>query len=228
MTEYPQHPDKNTCELSNATKSFAQLQEETEEKMKSDAVDQAQARTRKTLNEGYWTIEQAQAAIKSSESGIMTSVQQVRTEQRDLTYAAEQEAKDYASQLNEKTIERMTNEYSTALNQTANSFDMSIKSVEETVTSQGDELEEFRKENETYFHYTDDGMEIGKKQDGGVLPFSTLLSNKDWNSDRSVPVAYVQSTSCTLKMSKRCEDGQSEQQTTEDTLISYLHSTGWA
>ena len=68
----------------------------------------------------------------------MTSVQQVRTEQRDLTYAAEQEAKDYASQLNEKTIERMTNEYSTALNQTANSFDMSIKSVEETVTSQGD------------------------------------------------------------------------------------------
>ena len=78
MTEYPQHPDKNTCELSNVTKSFAQLQEETEEKMKSDAVDQAQARTKKTLNEGYWTIEQAQAAIKSSESGIMTSVQQVR------------------------------------------------------------------------------------------------------------------------------------------------------
>ena len=32
MTEYPQHPDKNTCELSNVTKSFAQLQEETEEK----------------------------------------------------------------------------------------------------------------------------------------------------------------------------------------------------
>ena len=193
MTEYPQHPDKNTCELSNATKSFAQLQEETEEKMKSDAVDQAQARTRKTLNEGYWTIEQAQAAIKSSESGIMTSVQQVRTEQRDLTYAAEQEAKDYASQLNEKTIERMTNEYSTALNQTANSFDMSIKSVEETVTSQGDELEEFRRENETYFHYTDDGMEIGKKQDGGVLPFSTLLSDKRLEfRQEGVPVAYVQ------------------------------------
>ena len=193
MTEYPQHPDKNTCELSNVTKSFAQLQEETEEKMKSDAVDQAQARTKKTLNEGYWTIEQAQAAIKSSESGIMTSVQQVRTEQRDLTYAAEQEAKDYASQLNEKTIERMTNEYSTALNQTANSFDMSIKSVEETVTSQGDELEEFRRENETYFHYTDDGMEIGKKQDGGVLPFSTLLSDKRLEfRQEGVPVAYVQ------------------------------------
>ena len=112
----------------------------------------------------------------------MTSVQQVRTEQRDLTYAAEQEAKDYASQLNEKTIERMTNEYSTALNQTANSFDMSIKSVEE-----------FRRENETYFHYTDDGMEIGKKQDGGVLPFSTLLSDKRLEfRQEGIPVAYVQ------------------------------------
>ena len=210
------------------TKSFAQLQEETEEKMKSDAVDQAQARTKKTLNEGYWTIEQAQAAIKSSESGIMTSVQQVRTEQRDLTYAAEQEAKDYASQLNEKTIERMTNEYSTALNQTANSFDMSIKSVEETVTSQGDELEEFRRENETYFHYTDDGMEIGKSKMAGYCRFRHCYPTKDWNSGRKAFRWHMCSTtSYTLKMSKRCEGGQSEQQTTADTLISYPHSTGW-
>ena len=61
------------------------------------------------------------------------------------------------------------------------------------MTSQGDELEEFRRENETYFHYTDDGMEIGKKQDGGVLPFSTLLSDKRLEfRQEGVPVAYVQ------------------------------------
>lgn len=47
--------------------------------------------------------------------------------------------------------------------------------------------------DETYFHYTDDGMEIGKKQDGGVLPFSTLLSDKRLEfRQEGVPVAYVQ------------------------------------
>lgn len=137
--------------------------------------------------------------------------------------------KDYASQRMKRPLKRMTNEYSTALNQTANSFDMSIKSVEETVTSQGDELEEFRRENETYFHYTDDGMEIGKKQDGGVTAvFQHCYQTKDWNSDRKALRWHMCSTiSCTLKTSKRCEDGQLEQQTTADTLISYLHSTEW-
>ena len=36
-------------------------------------------------------------------------------------------------------------------------------------------------------------MEIGKKQDGGVLPFSTLLSDKRLEfRQEGVPVAYVQ------------------------------------
>jgi hypothetical protein len=156
-------------------------------------VERSSARTKKTLNEGYWTIEQAQTAIAASEDKITTSVQQIRTEQRDLTYAAQQEAKDYAAELNDRTVERMTNEYSTQLSQTANSFDMSIRSVEETVTSQGEELEEFKQENETYFHYTDDGLEIGKRQDGGLMPFSTLLSNKRLEfKQEGVAVAYVQ------------------------------------
>lgn len=193
MKIYPAHPEKNSCELSNVSKSFAQLQEETEEKVKSDAVERSQAQTKKTLNEGYWTIEQTQTAIKSSENGIMTTVQQIRTEQRDLTYEAQKEAEKYADELNQKTVERMTNEYDTKLEQTANSFDMSINSVEETVTRQGEELREFKQENETYFHFSDDGIEIGKRQDGGALPFSTVLSNEklEFRQD-GIAIAYIQ------------------------------------
>lgn len=193
MQVYPVHPEKNSCELSNISKSFAQLQEETEEKVKSDAVERSQAQTKKTLNEGYWTIEQTQTAIKSSENGIMTTVQQIRTEQRDLTYEAQKEAEKYADELNQKTVERMTNEYDTKLEQTANSFDMSINSVEETVTRQGEELREFKQENETYFHFSDDGIEIGKRQDGGALPFSTVLSNEklEFRQD-GIAIAYIQ------------------------------------
>lgn len=193
LTRYPDHPEKNTCELSSVSKTFAQLQEETEEKVLSDAVEKSAARTKKTLNEGYWTTEQAQAAITASEERLTLAVSSARTESRDLSEKAQLAAQEYAAQMNEKVIEKMTNEYTTAIQQEATNVNISISSLEETVTSQGDEFETFRRENETYFHYTDEGMEIGKKQDGGTLPFSTLLSDKrlEFRQDGNA-VAYVQ------------------------------------
>lgn len=193
LTEYPKHPEQNTCELSSVSKTFAQIQEETQEKMKSDAVETAQSRTKKVLRGGYWTTEQVQAAITSSEEKLTATVQATRTEQRDLTEQTRNDLKEYADTLNNVAIERMTNEYSTQLEQTSTNFDVTIRSLEETVTSQGGEFQEFRKENETFFHHTADGLEIGQKQDGGVMPFSTLLSNLrlEFRQDGKA-VAYIQ------------------------------------
>lgn len=193
LTEYPKHPEQNTCELSSVSKTFAQIQEETQEKMKSDAVEVAQSRTKKVLRGGYWTTEQVQAAITSSEEKLTATVQAARTEQRDLTEQTRNDLKEYADTLNNVAIERMTNEYSTQLEQTSTNFDVTIRSLEETVTSQGDEFQEFRQENETFFHHTADGLEIGQKQDGGVMPFSTLLSNLrlEFRQDGKA-VAYIQ------------------------------------
>ena len=193
LTEYPKHPEQNTCELSSVSKTFAQIQEETQEKMKSDAVEVAQSRTKKALRGGYWTTEQVQAAITSSEEKLTATVQAARTEQRDLTEQTRNDLKEYADTLNNVAIERMTNEYSTQLEQTSTNFDVTIRSLEETVTSQGDEFQEFRQENETFFHHTADGLEIGQKQDGGVMPFSTLLSNLrlEFRQDGKA-VAYIQ------------------------------------
>lgn len=193
LTEYPKHPEQNTCELSSVSKTFAQIQEETQEKMKSDAVEVAQSRTKKVLRGGYWTTEQVQAAITSSEEKLTATVQAARTEQRDLTEQTRNDLKEYADTLNNVAIERMTNEYSTQLEQTSTNFDVTIRSLEETVTSQGDEFQEFRQENETFFHHTAGGLEIGQKQDGGVMPFSTLLSNLrlEFRQDGKA-VAYIQ------------------------------------
>lgn len=193
LTEYPKHPEKNTCELSSVSKTFAQIQEETQEKMKSDAVEVAQSRTKKVLRGGYWTTEQVQAAITSSEEKLTATVQTARTEQRDLTEQTRDEMKEYVDTINSVALERMTNEYTTKLEQTSTDFDITIRSLEETVTSQGDEFQEFRQENETFFHHTADGLEIGKKQDGGIMPFSTLLSNLrlEFRQDGKA-VAYVQ------------------------------------
>ena len=193
LTEYPKHPEQNTCELSSVSKTFAQIQEETQEKMKSDAVETAQSRTKKVLRGGYWTTEQVQAAITSSEEKLTATVQAAQTEQRDLTEQTRNDLKEYADTLNNVAIERMTNEYSTQLEQTSTNFDVTIRSLEETVTSQGGEFQEFRQENETFFHHTADGLEIGQKQDGGVMPFSTLLSNLrlEFRQDGKA-VAYIQ------------------------------------
>ena len=165
MTEYPKDPQKNTCELSSVVKTFEQIQ----------------------------TTEEVQAAITSSEEKIATSVQAIRTESRDMASAAEEAAKLYADDANNKTVEQMTNEYQTMIEQTSIDLNISIRSMEETVTAQGEDLESFKQENETYFHYTDDGLEIGKKQDGGVMPFSTMLSNTrlEFRQDGS-PVAFIQ------------------------------------
>lgn len=161
--------------------------------MKSDMVDIAESRTKKVLKGGYWTTEQVQAAITSAADQIQLSVQASRTEARENTAASQEEMKQYAQQLQEKTIERMTNEYSTQFSQVQNSFNFSIRELEETVTSQGEEFETFREENETYFHMSNEGMEIGRKKDGGIMPFSTMLSDTRLEfRQEGKAIAYIQ------------------------------------
>lgn len=178
LTEYPLKPEANTCELSSTVKTFEQIQTETQEKTLSDAVSVSESRTKRILQGGYWTSIQTQAAITSSAEQISTSVEAIRKESRDLVNG---------------TAEEIRNEYKTQIDQTATDINISIRSLEEDVTVQGEDLESFRAETETYFHYTDDGLEIGKKQDGGMIPFSTLLSDRrlEFRQDRKA-IAYIQ------------------------------------
>ena len=72
LTEYPKQPEKNTCELSSTSKTFAQVQEATKEKAVSDAVEKSTSQTKKILNEDYWTYDETQTAITSSAEEIKT------------------------------------------------------------------------------------------------------------------------------------------------------------
>ena len=127
MTEYPKDPQKNTCELSSVVKTFEQIQTETQEKTLSDAVSVSESRTKRILRGGYWTTEEVQAAITSSEEKIATSVQAIRTESRDMASAAEEAAKLYTDDANNKTVEQMTNEYQTMIEQTSIDLNISIR-----------------------------------------------------------------------------------------------------
>lgn len=61
------------------------------------------------------------------------------------------------------------------------------------IIDRASEFQEFRRENETFFHHSEEGLEIGRKQDGGIMPFSTLLSNirLEFRQDGKA-VAYIQ------------------------------------
>jgi phage minor structural protein len=193
LKEYPKHPEKNTCELSSVSKTFAQVQAETEEQMKSDAINVSESRMKRTLRGGYWTTEQVQAAITSSEEKISLSVQAARTEARDIANKIGEDAREYTDRMNDSIVEKMTNEYSTRLDQTATDLNIVIRSLESTVTSQGNEFTEFKQENETFFHHTSEGLEIGRKQDGGLMPFSTMLSDVRLEfRQEGKAVAYIQ------------------------------------
>ncbi len=122
-----------------------------------------------------------------------TAEQGIRQDTADMATDLEADVKSYANEMNARTVERITNEYETMIDQTATDINIRIASAEETITSQGAELTEWRQENETYFHYSNDGLEIGKKQDGGIMPFSTKLSNTrlEFRQDGAA-VAYIQ------------------------------------
>ena len=192
LTEYPQKPEANTCELSSTVKTFEQIQTETQEKTLSDAVSVSESRTKRILQGGYWTTEQVQAAITSSEEKIATSVQAIRTESRELAEDTKASTREFADTA-ERKIEQLTNEYRTQIEQTSTDLNITIRSMEEAVTAQGEDLETYRKEQETYFHYTDEGLEIGKEEEGGAMPFSTMLSNKrlEFRQDGRA-VAFIQ------------------------------------
>lgn len=56
ITEYPEHPEKNTVEISNARKTFAEIQKSEAELSKTEAIDVSNTVTKK--NPGEWLLHQ--------------------------------------------------------------------------------------------------------------------------------------------------------------------------
>ena len=55
ITEYPETPKKNTVEISNARKTFADIQKEATAAATEEAISIANSNTKKVLKDGYYT-----------------------------------------------------------------------------------------------------------------------------------------------------------------------------
>ena len=75
IVEYPETPEKNTVELSNTTKTFAEVQKTETELAKTEAISIANSTTKKVLQD-YSTTEEVETKITASQESIEIGVKE--------------------------------------------------------------------------------------------------------------------------------------------------------
>ena len=132
LTEYPESPQKNTVELSNATKTFAEVQQEATDQAKSEAIKIANSSAKKVLEDGYYTKTEVETHITASKEEIKLGVSK--------TYETKTIVDQKIKSANDLTDEKLT-EYSTteqmqaAINLKAEEIDLSVSKTYETKTT---------------------------------------------------------------------------------------------
>ena len=104
LTEYPESPQNNTVELSNATKTFAEVQQEATDQAKSEAIKIANSSAKKVLEDGYYTKTEVETHITASKEEIELGVSK--------TYETKTTVTEKIKSANDLTDEKLT-EYST-------------------------------------------------------------------------------------------------------------------
>lgn len=132
LTEYPETPQNNTVELSNATKTFAEVQQEATDQAKSEAIKIANSSAKKVLEDGYYTKTEVETHITASKEEIELGVSK--------TYETKTIVDQKIKSANDLADEKLT-EYSTteqmqaAINLKAEEIDLSVSKTYETKTT---------------------------------------------------------------------------------------------
>lgn len=122
----------------------------------------------------YSTTEETKTLIKSDGDAIRTEVVETTTVITDTISDNLAQAKDYT----DKVHQEITTEYGTKLDQTSKNFNLSVNSLSDRVTEQGNEVNSYREELETYFDFGNDGLQIGKKINGENQQYSINIDNE--------------------------------------------------
>lgn len=122
----------------------------------------------------YSTTEETKTLIKSDGDAIRTEVAETTATITDTISDNLAQAKDYT----DKVHQEITTEYGTKLDQTSKNFNLSVNSLSDRVTEQGNEVNSYREELETYFDFGNDGLQIGKKINGENQQYSINIDNE--------------------------------------------------
>lgn len=153
----------------------------TAEKLSAEYKQSVTTEMEETVDEkltDYSTTEETKTLIANTGGTIRTEVAESVKTVTDTTNAKIDDrlaqAKDYIDSVHQE----ITTEYSTKLEETSKGFNMSVNSLTDRITEQGNEVNSYHEQLQTYFGFSEDGLEIGKKVNGEKQQYSINIDNE--------------------------------------------------
>lgn len=193
LTEYPESPQSNTVELSNATKTFAEVQQEATDRAKSEAIKIANSSAKKVLEDGYYTKTEVETHITASKEEINLGVSKTYETKTTVT----EKCNTAESNANKATDEKLT-EYSTT-KQMQSAIKVKADAIESTVSEKVGSNEIISKINQSAEEVSINAEKISLN--GAV----TANSNFKINTDGSAETKALKITGGSLEIGSNCE-----------------------
>lgn len=153
----------------------------TAEKLSAEYKQSVTTEMEETVDEkltDYSTTEETKTLIANTGGTIRTEVAESVKTVTDTTNAKIDDRLSQAKDYTDSVHQEITTEYSTKLEETSKGFNMSVNSLTDRITEQGNEVNSYREQLQTYFGFSEDGLEIGKKVNGEKQQYSINIDNE--------------------------------------------------
>lgn len=153
----------------------------TAEKLSAEYKQSVTTEMEETVDEkltDYSTTEETKTLIANTGGTIRTEVAESVKTVTDTTNAKIDDRLAQAKDYTDSVHQEITTEYSTKLEETSKGFNMSVNSLIDRITEQGNEVNSYREQLQTYFGFSEDGLEIGKKVNGEKQQYSINIDNE--------------------------------------------------
>jgi hypothetical protein len=153
----------------------------TAEKLSAEYKQSVTTEMKETVDEkltDYSTTEETKTLIANTGGTIRTEVAESVKTVTDTTNAKIDDRLAQVKDYTDSVHQEITTEYSTKLEETSKGFNMSVNSLTDRITEQGNEVNSYREQFQTYFGFSEDGLEIGKKVNGEKQQYSINIDNE--------------------------------------------------
>ena len=200
LTEYPEETQKNKAELSNISKTFAQVQQEATEKAKTEAVSIANNSTKKILQDGYYTKEETETHITASADEINLGISK-NYETKEAAQETKRETSNEISQMAETTkasiyenvyskddTDDLVRKIGTVIEQTKNSWQVTFNEFQKMLNDVADGNSTAFAEIKKYIRFEDGDIILGNTESPLIL---RLKNNRIQFLQNGYEVAYI-------------------------------------
>ena len=141
IREYPETPKKNTVEISNARKTFAEIQKEETAAATEEAISIANNNTKKVLRDGYYTKTDVESHITAAKDEISLGVSQVYETKKTVSEKVAAAEKNANAATDEKLTEySTTEEMKSAIDMKADEINLGVSKTYESKTSVSEKI----------------------------------------------------------------------------------------